>query len=290
MTPNTVYTFKIKSNNAYGLSLTYSNDVSIRAASAPTAPLALTNDVTVTASGIVGLTWSQPNSDGGSPVIDYQISYKIATGEYSLPATVSATSYTASSLTAGVVYTFKVAARSSVGLGVDSSELNVIAAAIPGVPASPSTTVVSNTGVTITWVAPAEDGGSAITAYTVAIRQNDGTTFTTYAGCTGTTPTCTVPIADMQADPFTLAWGASVYAKVSAKNAVGSSVASAPGNGAVISTNPDPPSLLANNPAISSATVIALTWVAPLVVGGTPVIDYRVSWNQGSVIENYVVL
>jgi len=81
LTPNTVYTFKIKSNNVYGLSLTYSNDVSIRAASAPTEPLALTNDVAVTASGIVGLTWSPPNSDGRSPVIDYKISYKIATGE-----------------------------------------------------------------------------------------------------------------------------------------------------------------------------------------------------------------
>jgi titin len=239
----------------------------------------LTNDVAVTASGIVGLTWTPPNSDGGSPVIDYKISYKIATGEYSLPVTVLTTSYTASSLTAGVVYTFKVAARSSVGLGVDSSELNVRAAAIPGVPASPSTTVVSNTGVTITWVAPAEDGGSPITAYTVAIRQNDGTTFTTYAGCTGTTPTCTVPIADLQADPFTLAWGASFYAKVLATNVVGSSAASSSGDGVKITTYPDPPSSLANNSAVTSATVIGLTWVAPVFVGGTPVTSYTVGWD-----------
>jgi hypothetical protein len=33
----------------------------------------------------------------------------------------------------------------------------------------------SNTSVTITWVAPS-DGGSAVTAYSVAIRQSDGTT------------------------------------------------------------------------------------------------------------------
>jgi hypothetical protein len=50
----------------------------------------------------------------------------------------------------------------------------------------------------------------------------------------------------------------------------------------VILTNPNPPSLLSNNQAITSATVIALAWTAPTVIGGTPVIDYRVSWDQGT--------
>ena len=86
------------------------------------------------------------------------------------------TSYTTSSLTADVVYTFKVTARSSLGLGVDSLELNVRAAAKPSVPAAPNT-VIQNSSVIITWVAP-YNGGSAITGYTVAI-QNSGGTFTT---------------------------------------------------------------------------------------------------------------
>jgi len=66
---------------------------------------------------------------------------------------------------------------------------------------------------------------------------------------------------------------------VIATNIVGSSVSSAAGYGAVILTNPQPPSLLANNPAITSASVIAINWTPPSVVGGTPVIDYRVSWD-----------
>ena len=88
------------------------------------------------------------------------------------------TSYTASSLTADVVYTFKVTARTLVGLGTDSSEVNVRAAAKPSVPAAPITSVNSNTSVTIIWSAPSTNGGSAITGYTVAIRQSDGSTFT----------------------------------------------------------------------------------------------------------------
>jgi hypothetical protein len=46
--------------------------------------------------------------------------------------------------------------------------------------------------------------------------------------------------------------------------------------------------LLANNAAITSASVIALTWTPPAVNGGTAVIDYQVSWDQGG--STYVVL
>ena len=127
---------------------------------------------------MIGLSWSAVISDGGSPVIDYQLSSKIGEGSYSVLASgIPTTSYTASSLTADVVYSFKVTARTIVGLGADSSELSVRAAAKPSVPAAPSTTVNTNVSVTITWSAPS-NGGSAITAYTVAIRESNGITFT----------------------------------------------------------------------------------------------------------------
>jgi hypothetical protein len=140
LTPGQVYKFVIKSMNAFGESTNFSNEVSIIAASVPAAPLTLTNDATVTASGIVGLTWTTPTSDGGSPVIDYQISSKIGTGAFSvLESGITTASYTTSSLTADVVYTFKVKARNLVGVGADSSEVDVRAAAIPNKPRPPST-------------------------------------------------------------------------------------------------------------------------------------------------------
>jgi hypothetical protein len=99
---------------------------------------------------------------------------------------------------------------------------------------------------------------------------------------------CTTPIFTLQAASFNLAQGAGIYARVIDTNVFGSSIASPSFNGAVILNNPDPPSQLANNLAITSAPVIALTWVAPIVVGGMVMIDYRVSWDQGT--GTYVVL
>jgi len=53
-------------------------------------------------------------------------------------------------------------------------------------------------------------------------------------------------------------------------------------------TNPDPPSSLRNNEAVTSPTSLGMTWAAPAINGGTLVIDYRVSWDQGG--SDYVVL
>jgi hypothetical protein len=122
------------------------------------------------------------------------------------------------------VYTKVLAinASASSAFSVPSSAGAVIAT-VPSVPAAP-TTAISGPNVVIAWVAPA-DGGSAITGYTVAIRQSDGTTFTAYAGCTGTAVSCTIADTALQAAPYSLANGASVYASVVATNAIGSSAA-----------------------------------------------------------------
>lgn len=58
-----------------------------------------------------------------------------------------------------------------------------------------------------------------ISAYVVTIRTNDGVTYETeLTSCDGSSPTivnagkCTVPVVLLQASPFSLPWGASVFA------------------------------------------------------------------------------
>ena len=186
LSPNTVYKFKVESRNAFGFSTNYSNEATIRAASLPNAPILLANNVAVTASGTVGLTWSQGAYDGGSPIIDYRISYHAGSDAYVVLTTgVTTSSFTANTLTNNLIYAFKIEARNLIGYSVYSTEVIIRAAAKPSQPAAPLTSVVSNTGVTISWTPP-NDGGSPITSYAITILGNDGTTYSSeLTNCNG---------------------------------------------------------------------------------------------------------
>lgn len=245
---NTVYKFKVESRNAFGYSAIYSNEVSIRAAKIPDAPISLSNVVAVTTSGVIGLSWSPGSYDGGSPVIDYSISFKTGSDPYFVLATgLSSPTFTAYGRIPDAIYTFKIQSRNLIGFSPFSSEVVIRAAARPSTPAAPTTLVTSNTSVTIVWTAP-DNGGSVITSYTVWIQQSDSITFSTeLTSCNGastavlTAASCTIPISTLQAEPFNLPWGVGVYAKVLATNIVNPSDVSAIGNGGVILTNPDSP-------------------------------------------------
>ena len=115
------------------------------------------------------------------------------------------------------------------------------------------------------------DGGLAITGYTVDILQSDGT-YTTYTGCTSIAVSCTVPISVLQAAPYNLVAGSSVFAKVKATNSIGSSAYSLAGNGAAF-TVPSAPAAPAT--AISVTNDVAITWTAP-APGSTPITGYTV--------------
>ena len=115
----------------------------------------------------------------------------------------------------------------------------------------------------------------------IKIRQSDGITFTEdITDCNGlesqiiTSMSCSVPIATLKASPYSLPWGSSVYAIVSAINIVGTSAASAEGNGAVILTNPDAPTSLANDATVTLSTQVGLTWSDGAANGGANILDY----------------
>lgn len=173
--------------------------------------------------------------------------------------------FTISDLTPGATYRFKVAAHNAIGYGSYSAEFVIIAATNPDQP-TPPVTSFDGENVVITWQAPF-NGGSAITAYTVKVRQVDEVTLTepgTY--CDGTTQTvintrtCTIPVHVVTSSPYNLAWGQSVWATVTAHNIIGSSEMSDAGNGSVILVVPDAPINLQNLPRVTTAYQIGLSW------------------------------
>ena len=76
----------------------------------------------------------------------------------------------------------------------------------------------------ISWSAP-DNGGSAITSYTIYIQTSDLTTYLTeLIYCDGSAMTimsqltCTIPTIVLHQSPFNISWGSHVYAKLIATN------------------------------------------------------------------------
>jgi hypothetical protein len=137
------------------------------------------------------------------------------------------------------------------------------------------------------------DGSTTVTRYEITFLTVDGITFASTT-CDGNDQTviddteCTVPSETFVQAPFNLMWGSSVYIKVVAFNIKGMSAESAVGNGALIWTVPDAPLNLRNVPYLTDYDTIGLLWDEASENGGTPVIDYRVSYKFDT--EPYVEL
>ena len=224
------------------------------------------------------------------------------TGNPSNAATVSlvdssGTILTSSSVTAGSAtldvgkYDFPLAATIQVtdssGNVIASSPENIYGgdafavsgggtATAPQPPTNLSAQAVSTTQINLSWSAPANNGGSAITGYMIERSTDNGTTWSTIVSNTGSTSTT---YSDTGLSPST----AYTY-RVSAINAIGTS---SPSNTASATTNvqmtvPQPPiGLTASSTQVST---INLSWNAPASDGGSPITGYQIqrSTNGGS--------
>lgn len=145
-----------------------------------------------------------------------------------LGAGITSTEYIATGLTADTVYAFRIQARNAVGYSADSDPVSIRAAAIPDTPTNPTNTL-NGIAVDFSWDS-IYDGGSPILSYTISIRESNEFKWTTeLVNCDGSDPlilssrTCSIPATTLRSAPFNLAWGDSVYFKVTATNLVGTS-------------------------------------------------------------------
>lgn len=126
------------------------------------------------------------------------------------------------------------------------------------------------------------------------IKESDGDFSIDLTNCDGSTPeivastSCLVPISLLIESTYSHPWGSSIWVKVIAYNFYGYSSESAVGNGAVILTYPDAPVDLTETVAERTSSSITFSWSEGATNGGTPVLDYRVSYDQS--IDDYVVL
>ncbi len=185
-------------------------------------------DVSATAgNGQASVSWTAPASDGGSEITGYTVT---STPGGLTATTKGKTTDKVKGLTNGTAYTFTVTATNAAG---DSLASGASAAVTPSkgpttVPGSPTgvSATAGDTQVTVSWTAPASDGGSAITGYTVTSSPGSHTGYSPGAATTVTVTGFT----NGTAYTFT----------VTATNAAGTSAASVASTAVTPSQHPTP--------------------------------------------------
>ena len=233
----------------------------------PAAPQSLT---VTSLSSSIQLTWTHVSSDNGSVVTGYQVTQSNDGITWTVVANVSGIntlSTTIRGLTNGQMYSFRVAAVNAAGPGAPTNVVAAAPAAVPSAPGRPTINVTSSS-LSLSWTAPASDGGSPVSAYQVWLSAN-GATATLGASSSVTNVTITG-----------LPGNVTYTAYVVAINAAGSS-AHSPTATALTATTSVPSAPLALVSTTSAGTV-QLSWTAPSSTGGTTVTGYKIySSNDG---------
>ncbi len=221
----------------------------------------------------VVLAWTAPASDGGSSITGYKVERSADAGVSWTVLTASTgsatTSYTATGLTNGAAYSFRISAVNAVGTGTASTTASATPDVVPGTPTSVAT--VSGNGVaTVSWIAPASNGGTALTGFTVAWTSN------AVQGVISGWATVTAATTSYMATG--LVNGATYTFTVSATNALGTGAASASAAAVPYTRSGAPSNLVAT--ALAGGQV-NLTWSPPGDNGGAGVTGYRIERRVG---------
>jgi len=116
------------------------------------------------------VSWTAPVSDGRSPITGYLVTpYHVFFALPPVPFDATATTRTVTGLTNGVEYRFRVQADNAIGTSGYSKVSNPVTPAktVPGAPTIIRDATAADTQATVSWTAPASDGGSPITGYVV---------------------------------------------------------------------------------------------------------------------------
>jgi uncharacterized repeat protein (TIGR02543 family) len=270
LTNGSEYTFTATATNGVGTSAASAPSATVTPAGVPSAPTGVT---ATSGTGKVTVEWTAPAANGAA-ITSYTAQAYDPDGNAVSGATctISAPSTScdvSTNLAAGTAYTFKVTATNAAGTGSASTASS--SAAINAAPSAPRnvTGTASNGSVAVSWDAPADSRGSAVTGYTVTAY----TAGNIVAGtCTATAPTETCSVTG-------LTNGEAYTFKVTATNGIGTSAQSTASSAVTPSTVPNAPTSVVASADDASASI---SFTPPTNNGGSSITGYVVTASDGT--------
>ena len=270
LTNGLLYAFEVRARNRVGEGR--ARAVLATPVGVPGAPATLT---ATAGDGEVGLAWSVPADNGGTPVTGYEYRY---TAGAAVPEGTPWQSaglihqLTVTGLTNGLQYAFEVRALNRVGGGEARGAL-ATPVGRPGAPASLKATA-GDKAVALLWSAPVDDGGTPVTGYEYRYAAGAAVPEGTPWQSAGQTLLRTVTgLSNGQPYAF----------EVRALNRVGGGEA----RGA-LATPVGPPGAPASLAAAAGDGEVGLAWSAPADDGGMPVTGYEYRHAAGDAVPGEI--
>ena len=236
-----------------------SRKVNVSNLSRPTPPIMGTAFAASTTS--ITIPFGTPVSDGGTPITGYTA----ITSPSGATVTGAAGPLTVTGLTQGSTYTFVVYATNILGNSSNSSTSNpVTTITVPNAPTIGTATVSTYGAISVPFTAPANDGGNAITSYTVTA---------TPGGLTATGSSSPLVVSGLTGGTF-------YTFKVKATNGIGTGAESTASNSIMVTgsiTNTVAPSITGTSGLGNTLTVGNGTWTT----NSTTISSYTYQWYRG---------
>jgi len=277
-----VYRATVRARNAVAFSKTSPTSAPVvpLAAQPPGQPLITS---VLARDGSLVVSWVPPADDGGRPVTGYAVAASHGTKTVTVHAAAAARSATVTGLVNGTAYTVSLTASSTAGTSAAASSSGTPAATHAPLAPGGLTAVPDGKGrLVVSWSAPADNGGAAVTGYTISYQRatlNSATgTWVRVSGATvhrihaaGTATTATAASFETQKAFYLFSVTASNKAGTSAAATQGAAVTPAMTIGARVTVLS--PSTVAALSGVSGTTLAwsdpAPTQVAKLTAGRT---------------------
>ncbi len=268
LTNGASYLFQVAAVNGAGAG-TYARSASV---TPRTVAGAVTRLARTAGNGQVSLSWKAPTSTGGSAIADYVIQRSSdagATWTTFIDAVSTATSATVTGLTNGTSYMFQVATVNGAGTGTYARSASIaprtVADAVTGLAGT-----AGNGLVTLSWLAPISNGGSAITDYVIQQSTNAGVTWTTLRDAISTATSATVT---------GLTNGTGYLFQVAAVNGAGTGTYA---RSTVLTPVTAPTVAPTTVTGIGGLGVVTLNWVTPTASLASPVTGYVIQYRRSN--------